>query len=182
VGQRFGEHDLTVQCAAIVPRRHHPFGLGPTVGGCDAATLGRSTRGAFSVDAEHASRRFGQAADGTAFVFARTDLLQPCQQALAWCQGRAARRFGGHEDHRSHPVAVVPARGPGDRIAVRVGSGDDDHRSLRQPRARRRRAGPIGSAVRGAMRGTGHAADMRVRRERRHLQSHYGGRKGLRLI
>ncbi len=104
VGQRFGEHDLALDRAAVRARRHQPFRLGSAVGRDDAPAL---------VDTEDTSGGVGDAPQGAALVAAGAGWLQTGKHAFAGGQCRTAPLFGGHEDRWCGTVRTVPTRRAG---------------------------------------------------------------------
>ena len=178
VGQGFAQHDLAFRGAAFLAARHQPFCLGPAIRWDDAAA---------TIDAKDAAGSLRQSPDGAAFVAVRSAWRQAGKYALTGSQRRLAARFCCHEYRRRRTRGGVPVRRSGDRVAVRVGAGDDDNGGVCQIRGRRTPARGLGAAWGGA--DWGHAPHMRVpRHDRQHpwcflrhtvARTHLGGVQGL---
>ncbi len=135
--QRFGEHDLARLGAAVLARRHRPFGLGPPVGRHDPAAAGaalqrrKAGRWMRVVDAQHPAWRLAEAADRASLVASEVDRPQPRQHTLAGRQRRLASPFGRHKNAGRRAVAC-PIDRPRHGFPVRVGAGDLDHHRFGQ--------------------------------------------------
>jgi len=76
--------------------------------------------------AQYSRRALAQALQGATLVPVSPNGPELGEDAIPWRQGRLAGSFAHHSDQRRSAIAGFPGLRPSNRIAIRIGSGDQD--------------------------------------------------------